>query len=172
MTPHHLLMISGSAAIIGGGLRVIAAFIPWQPGDVLLETFYAGIDVALLAGLIGIYVARSSALGVIGFVGFGIAFVGQALIVGPDDVFLGVDMYEAGIAVIATGLVILSCQIIRTQSFPNWIPALWIAAPLMSVGSGAAGFPDQGFFAAGFAYGLAFVGAGSLILSETQRQMA
>ena len=54
MTPHHLIRLAGLAAILGGGLRIVPAFISYVPGNAPLEAFYLVIDLALLFGLIGV----------------------------------------------------------------------------------------------------------------------
>lgn len=53
MTPHHLIRLAGIAAILGGALRMVSAFIPYVPDSAPLEVFYLVIDLALLFGLIG-----------------------------------------------------------------------------------------------------------------------
>ena len=71
--------------MIGGALRIVSAFVPYQtPPPLALELFYLVIDVNLLCGLVGIYAWVHRSAGATGFAGFLLAFLGTALIVGPD----------------------------------------------------------------------------------------
>ncbi len=172
MTTDRLIYMAGLAALLGGVLRILAAFVPFEPGLVGLETFYALIDIALLAGLTAFYVLRSEALGALGFAGFLVTFTGLALITGPDGMFAGMDMYEFGVLVIAAGLVLMSIQIVRRRISPVWTGYAWLAAPVLSIAGDAAGYPDRGFIAAGIAFGLGFIGVGLALLAPPAAQPA
>ena len=34
MTSHHIIRLAGLAAILGGGLRIVSAFVPYTPNSV------------------------------------------------------------------------------------------------------------------------------------------
>jgi len=150
----------GAAAVLGGSLRIVSAFVPWTPGSARLELFYFVIDVFLLFGLMGVYFAHRARLGIFGFVAFLVAETGIASIVGPDTTLLGVDTYAAGVVVIMIGLTLLSIQMLARQVGPRWAPACWIFALLAGIVGAAANKAALGFFAGGISFGLGFVGAG------------
>ena len=166
MSSDSLFRLTAWAAIIGGGLRVVSAFIPFEADNLVLESYYTFIDLALLAGMVGLYVSRSEALRAFGFAGFALAAAGKASIVGPDPIFHGVDLYYVGVAVILCGLILFSLQIIRTRAYPAWIAGFWLATPFISLGLSAAGFPETGFFAGGITYAAGFIGGGAVLLSR------
>lgn len=172
MTIDRLIHMAGLAALLGGALRIIAAFIPFEPGLIGLEVFYALIDIALLAGLTAFYLLRSDVFGAVGFTGFATTFTGLAVITGPDGMFAGMDMYEFGVLVIALGLVLMSIQIVRIRISPVWAGYAWLATPALSIIGDMAGYPDQGFIAAGIAFGLGFIGVGATLLAPPARQPA
>lgn len=66
--------------------RIIFTFVPHRKDSVALELFYLVIDVSLLFGLLALYFCQHERLGVTGLIGFVGAFIGTALIVGPDGV--------------------------------------------------------------------------------------
>ena len=100
MTDRNLLRALGVAAVLGGLLRIGSAFVPWTPGSAALELFYFVIDVLLLFGLMGVYLAHREQLGIFGFFPFVVAETGIASIVGPDATVFGVDTYASGVVVI------------------------------------------------------------------------
>jgi len=153
------LRILGLLAILGGGVRIVTSFVPWVDGSLALEAVALGIDLCLLFGLTGFYVAFSARLGAAGFVGYLVAASGIALIAGPDGEAFGIDIYQAGVAVIAAGLAVLSLILLIRRIAP---PAalLWFGAIAAAVGGGALGYPGQAFAVAGAAFGAGFVAAG------------
>ncbi len=172
MNGRQLLALAGFAALAGGLLRVVSAFIPFTPDHLILELFYGVIDVALLAGLVGLYIDKSEDFGLLGFAGFAAAFIGLAAIVGPDPVFAGIDTYQIGVLIIVSGLAVLSAQIIRTRCYPRFVAVLWLAAPAASIIGPALGLPAQGFVLGAIAFGLGFAVAGAALLRRTAPQRA
>ena len=117
MTDRNLLRVLGVAAMLGGSLRIASAFVRWRPGSATLELFYLLIDLLLLFGLMGAYLAHRSRLGIFGFVGFVVAEAGIASIVGPDATVFGIDTYATGVVVIMTGLTMLSVQMLAANPY-------------------------------------------------------
>lgn len=157
-----LIRLGGIAAIVGGGLRVAAGFIPYVPGSAMLETFYAVIDIGLLFGLIAIYLDSAADTGRLGLAGFFIALTGLASIVGPDAPRFDVDFYQLGSAIFVLGLVPLAVQLVRLR-----IQRLTGAAWLISAGLGLAAAVSQSalaFAAAGVALGTGFALGGARLL--------
>lgn len=150
MTRQTLLRFGAGAAILGGGLRVAAAFIPFTPQSPPLEAFYATIDLSLLFGLMAIYANESQELGWPGLGAFAVSFAGLASIAGPDAAMFGVDWYRAGAGVAALGLAAFGVTLLAARRLA--IPALcWIATPVVALIS---------VQFAGVAFGLGFVAAG------------
>src|SRR5947207_627641 len=98
MKTAHVLRLAGAAAALGGALRIAAAFIPSEPDTPALELLYFIIDVSLLFGLMGLYAAECERLGWLGLVGFIVATVGLASIVGPDADIVGINIYATALA--------------------------------------------------------------------------
>ena len=160
MDDRNLVRTLGAAAIIGGALRIASAFVSWSPGVWSLELFYFAIDVMLMFGLMGVYLAYRARIGLFGFIAFAIAEAGIASIVGPDTVAFGIDMYMAGVLVITVGLTLFAIQLLLTRAGPPWAPLCWIASTIIGVGATAGGAPALGFLAGGVLFGLGFTVAG------------
>jgi hypothetical protein len=164
MSDAVLLRVLAAAAITAGLLRIAFAFVPWAPDLWWLELFYLAIDLLLLFGLMGVFLAYRAQIGVFGFVGFVIAEAGIASIVGPDTVAFGIDTYQAGVLVITVGLTLLAIQLLVTRAGPPWAPLCWIGSAAIGIGATAGGAPELGFVAGGVLFGLGFVGAGVAML--------
>ena len=160
MKDAHLLRILGTAAILGGALRIGSAFIPWTPDSAPLEVLYDVIDVLLLFGLMGVYFATRGAIGILGFAAFAIAETGIASIVGPDTTAFGIDTYQSGVLVITAGLTLFAIQLLLTRALPWWASVWWIASTAVGVGATAGGNAGLGFFAGGVLFGLGFIASG------------
>ncbi len=153
------LRVLGLLAVLGGGVRIVTSFISWDDASASLEALALGIDLCLLFGLTGFYFAFSARLGPIGFIGFLIAASGIAIITGPDGDAFGVDIYQAGVAIIAAGLAILSAILLIRRIAP-FTAMLWLASIAAAIVGGALGYPNEGFIAAGVAFGAGFGVAG------------
>lgn len=108
-SPYPLCAI---AAISGGALRLASPFLDWSTMTPSLELFALVIDFSLLFGLAGFYFANAGRLGVSGFLSSFIAALGLASITGPDGVFYGIDVYQAGAQVIGIGLLFFGVVLI------------------------------------------------------------
>jgi hypothetical protein len=166
-----LLRVLGTAAILGGALRIGSAFIPWAPGQAWLELLYLAVDVLLLFGLMGIYLACRDRVGVIGFIAFAIAETGIASIVGPDGVVpaYGIDTYQLGVLVITVGLTFFAIVQLVARAGPLWAPLCWVASMLVGVGGSFGGDPETGFLIGGVLFGLGFIVAGWPLVSPGNR---
>jgi hypothetical protein len=171
MKASHLLRLAGASAVIGGALRVAAAFITPEPGSTTLELLYFVIDLALLFGLFGIYASQYDGLGWLGLIGFVIAMTGLASIVGPDSDVVGINIYATATAVLGIGLAIMSVAMLLYSEMPRWIPALWIGSLLAGIAATTLPVrPQAAFLFAGVLFALGFLGAGvTLIRKPTTR---
>jgi hypothetical protein len=94
MSSSNLLRMGGLAALVGGGLFVVSDLLilvddPNDPiGTVTSASYALSVGLALIStvllagGLVGIYAARSEATGVLGLIGFALAFAGTVLAAG------------------------------------------------------------------------------------------
>lgn len=160
MNTQQLFALSGIAAIGGGLLRVFAAF-PLVSDPVTLEWLYTAIDVLLLLGLMGIYLARAERLGFLGLASFGVAVAALSFIGGPDADPFGFSTYEQGAAALAIAMVGLSIAWMQRGETPIWAPLCWFGSV---VAVGVFGFvpalASYGIVAAGVLFGLGFALAG------------
>lgn len=165
MNSETLFKLSGVAAILGGLARIFSAF-PLVQDDVTREWLYTAIDILLVFGLIGIYLARASRLGVFGVTAFALAMAGFSFIGGPDADVFGFSTYQEGAAVIAISMVALSIAWLRIKERPLAAPLCWIGS-VIAVGVFnllPAPMPAYGFAAAGALFGAGFVFAGLPLL--------
>ncbi len=160
MGEHTLFRILGGAAVLGGGLRIVSAFVPWEQNLAWLEAFYFVIDVALLFGLMGIYFAERARLGFAGFAAFALAETGIASIVGPDGMAFGLDVYQLGVFAISIGLAILGTVMLATRVGSAIAASCWILSLVVGLAATLANQPEAGFVAGGVLFGLGFVVAG------------
>jgi catechol 2,3-dioxygenase-like lactoylglutathione lyase family enzyme len=164
MSPHGkisstLLKLFAAAAMVGGALRVAAAFIPYVPQSPVLESLYAAIDLGFLFGLAAIYWPASERLGWAGATGYVIATAGAASLIGPDPRMFGLEFYMVGSAIFELGLLALSIALLR-RNILRPAALLWITSLAAGVIAVAAGGNEIAFALAGTALGLGFVWAG------------
>jgi hypothetical protein len=150
------------AAMFGGALRIVSSFVPYQADQPWLEALYGVIDLCLLFGLMGVYLAFAEALGAIGFFLFVAATAGLASIVGPDAQMFGVDFYRAGALVFIVALAGFSVQLLRKKTITA-SATMWILALAFSLASPLAPAPFA-FMGAGILLGAGYVFAGLTIL--------
>lgn len=161
-----LYRLSGVAAIAGGALRIASAF-PLVQDPTSLEWLYTGIDILLLMGLMGIYLARAEKLGFLGLASFGVAVASLSFIGGPDADPFGFSTYEQGAAALAIAMVGLSMAWVRVGEKPLWPALAWFGSVIV-VGllSFIPPVAEYGMPAAGILFGLGFVLAGLPLLKR------
>lgn len=161
MKTSQLFRLAGAAAIAGGAARIAAAF-PLTSDPVALEWLYTAIDVLLLFGLIGVYLARAEKLGLLGLASFAVGAAALSFIGGPDADPFGFSTYEQGAATLVIALIGLSIAWLRARERPWSPPLLWFASALAAGALGAlpAPMPDYAFMAAGVLFGAGFIAAG------------
>ncbi|MDB5676288.1 MAG: hypothetical protein JWM65_3270 [Sphingomonas bacterium] len=156
-------LIAGGAwaGAIGGGLRVIAAFIPYAPDSGWLELLYGVIDIGLLFGLLAAYLFAAEAVGVVGLGGFVVALTGLASIVGPDSHAFGIDFYLLGSAAFILGLSVLAIQLVRhlILAAAAWLWLVAVAAGAVFAATGSAPV----LIVSGVALGLGYIAAARAI---------
>ncbi len=141
---------SGTAAVLGGGLGILGAFLP-RP----FSGMYMLTGLLTLAGMLGLLlILRSEGVGRWGWSGVGTALVG--------NVFFAIEQFEvlAG-ALYGAGLILLAVGAWKSGVLPWWASVSWIMAPLLGV---PALFLPGRFevltMLATVAFGLGFIGVG------------
>ncbi len=165
----QILRFFGVLAVVGGAGRVISSFVPWSPNNSWLEVFYLLIDINLLFGLIGFYLANAERLGRTGFGAFLIAATGIALIVGPESAGLGVDIYQASLVIVGLGIGVFSVNFLLRGGGSMLAPAIWLASILATMFGAAAGFADHAYTVGGVIFGIGFIFAGLSLLQRVER---
>ena len=151
-----LARVGALAAILGGALRIVSSFIPYEANSAPLEALYGVIDVCFVFALIAIYIAGAEVVGLAGLAAFLLAMTGLASIVGPDAQAFGIDFYRVGALVFVIGLAGLSVQLLRARMMaPSAL--LWIGTLAASLVSAML---PQAFMATGVLIGAGFVLAG------------
>jgi hypothetical protein len=164
MNDAALFRLAGLAAVVAGALRIGTSFLTWDPAAAWQELLATGIDVLLLFGFMGIYLAHRAALGWLGLVAFVLAETGIGSIIGPDTVAFGVDTYQAGVVAISIGLALFATVMLVRRSGSAAAAICWILSLAVGVGGGFVGQGAFGFFLGGILFGLGFVAAGISLL--------
>lgn len=163
LTP--LIRLGAWGAILGGGLRAAASFVPYAANSPVLEAFYGTIDIALLFALVAVYLGGAAQTGRAGLIGFAIALVGMASILGPDAPAFGIDFYLAGSLVLLLGLSILAAAFWRSGHSRRPAQA-WLLSTALAMFGAVLAQPIL-IAAGGVAFGLGFVLAGLALLRDT-----
>jgi drug/metabolite transporter (DMT)-like permease len=148
--------------MLAGVLRTTTSFWPSPEPSVALELLYLVIDALILFGVLGVYSFQSEKAGAWGLIGFLLAIVGTAIIVGPDGRIGRVDMYTAGSLLLGVGLVCLAVGSWKARCLPRWVPVLWVFSTTVGIVGAIARLPAL-FMVAGVAFGVAFIGAGATV---------
>jgi hypothetical protein len=159
------------ACALSGALRIVAAFIPYDPAAAWLEALYAACDLGMMFGLFAVYIAAAERVGIAGLVTFVIALAALASIVGPDASAFGVDFYRAGATVFALALAAFAATLLGARLFAA-SGVLWIMCAAFGVVASATG-DALAFVGAGLALGAGFIAAGmTLFRSPRLRKTA
>lgn len=172
MTAPALFRLAGLAAILAGGLRVLASFIPYNADSLALELLYLVIDLGLVFAIVGLYLWEFPAAGRPGFVGFVVALGGTASIVGPDGSLGGIALYAVGALLIALGLAVWAWGSWKARRFPRSVPALWAASTFLGIAAFVMPGAPLAFVLAGVAFGTAFILAGLRLWNDPGRSVS
>jgi hypothetical protein len=164
----HLIQWSGLAGILAGLLRGIASFTP-TTASVGLQLFYFAIDVLLLLGTIGVYAFQKQEIGRWGLVGYLLALIGAALLLGHDVVNAVAFLYPVAAFLFAVGISILAICSWVANTFPRWALALLITSTVVGIlGFFVKGF-DILFVISGVIFGIGFIGVGLTVWLQPVR---
>jgi len=144
--------LGGLAALLAGGLLIISELLRLLPsgslpfelsGSELAIYGWLGIDgylgvllaVLVQLGLVALYAPQARAAGVIGAVGFFIAFIGSRLAVGPSFINPFIEPPFGPLVVFAVsfvlGWVLVGVAMLRAQAYPRSAVVLLIAGALI-----------------------------------------
>ncbi len=154
----QLVALGATCAVLGGALRILAAFIPYAPNAPGLEALYGVIDVCLLLALLGLFLREEAGMGTAFLSAFVVAFVGLASIVGPDATQFGIDFYQLGSLVFVVGLALMSTLLLRRRRLI--LPALLWLGTAASTAAVAVTASPIAFILAGVTLGAGFMVAG------------
>lgn len=168
MSRSELIRWGGLTAMLGGILRGIASFMPTTPG-LALQVLYFAIDVLFLVGITDLYAFQRKQTGRWGVVGFLIAFIGVALLIGNDVVKAPTILYPVAASLFTVGTGILALSWWATKTFPRWI-AVALILPIF-VGLPGYVFKELSvlFLIAGVIFSIGFIGAGLTVWLSRSR---
>jgi len=154
----RLIGFGAVAGVIGGALRVGAAFIPDVPDAAWLEALYAACDLGMMFGLIAVYLASAEKVGRAGLAAFTFALAALASLVGPDPQAFGIDFYAAGSGVFVVALAGFAVTLVNARVFT--VAGMgWIASASFGVVACVTG-ERLALSGAGLSLGAGFVVAG------------
>jgi hypothetical protein len=153
-------VLAGSAAAMGGALRIAAIFTTTMTTPQTLAWFYFLIDVLLTLGLVGWYVLRAERLGGVGLTGFVIAL--SAILLIRSAGLLGAT-YQTGAALLAVGLAVMSTAALLRRDKPLLAPILWLLCLMSGVATLAI---KPVATAAVVLFGLGYIAAGVELLRD------
>ena len=166
MSSSTLIRLAGLATVVGGVLFAVTDLLilledPNDPVGSFTSASYAlSVGLGLLSamlltgGLVGIYAARSESTGILGLVGFALAFAGTVLTAGSlwEDAFIlpalarqapdlllaeppGIVMFGEvlGSGLFAVGWLILGAVILRAKAYPRVATALVMVGTVIQV---------------------------------------
>lgn len=164
-----LFRLAGIAALTAGLMRIGSSFLTWDSTVVWQELLATAIDVLLLFGLMGIYLANRAALGWLGLGAFVLAESGIGSIIGPDTVAFGVDTYQAGVVAISVGLALFAIVMIVRGAGSAAAAYCWVLSLIAGLAGGVVGEPAFGFFLGGILFGFGFALAGATLVFGLQK---
>ena len=160
MDSRSLLRVSAVAAMVGGLLRAAdPLFTALHLENAALQQIWFAIDLLLLTGAAGLYLAEANRIGVIGLAGALVFLFGILLVRSAGVTVLGIGGYQAGATIALLGISVLALAMLL-QHTQITASSLWLAALLSGLMS-RAGFGAAYLVAlSGVLFGLGFAAAG------------
>ncbi len=144
---------SGAVAIIAGILAVLSGMPEQVPERALPWVRRVG-DITALIALIGIYLHQRKATGTLGLIAFAIAAASELMLL----FFIS---HQLVVSIYAVGIILLAIATLRANSFPRWVPWMWVVALLLGIpGILMPNLQAILFLLAAIGFGLGFIGAG------------
>jgi hypothetical protein len=153
MNTKIFIQASGLIAILAGILNILSA-LPGQIPDSTLFWIRRIADISALIALIGLFLYLRREINVFGLIAFVVAVTGVLMLIFSFK-------YEQAISVYALGVILVAIAILRTGSFPIWVPSLWILSALIALpGFLVPNLATILSLLAAIAFGFGFVGVG------------
>jgi drug/metabolite transporter (DMT)-like permease len=173
MTTSNLIRWSGLAAILSGVLAVASSGLSMivETQSAALEAIYVIQAIPMLFGILGVYAYQHEECGWSGFLGFILAVIGNAFLLGGAGEVAGVPNFMLGGTLAGIGLLLLAIGSWKAGVFPSWMPMLWIVAilagvPAMAVElNGQLALAQLLFLVSGVIFAVGFGGAGYVLWS-------
>jgi hypothetical protein len=166
MNKNTPLRLSAVAAIAGGALRVSDTFLTTAVAVHIQQLSYFVTDLMLIFGLCGIYLSRSSRLGLAGLLGFAMSITGILMVRSSALSLFGLSAYLVGATVTLLGIVLIGATMLSHAAFPQLAPILWVASLMIGVIGLLPSAMNWGVTLAGVTFGIGFIAAGICLLLD------
>ncbi len=173
MSTSNLIRWSGLAAILSGVLAVASSGLSTivETQSAALEVIYVLQAIPMLFGILGVYAYQHEECGWSGFLGFILAVIGNAFLLGGAGEVARVPNFMLGGTLAGIGLLLLAIGSWKAGVFPSWMPMLWIVAilagvPAMAVElSGQLALAQLVVLVSGLIFAVGFIGTGYVLWS-------
>ena len=129
MTSQNLLRWGGLAAILAGIMSIILTL----PASGVLDMWlHVPQIVLMLLGITGVYLYQHQEIGMLGFLGFLLAFVGTTFFLVTGQV-AGFDSLAIGGFFSGLGIILLALGTWKAGKLPRWIPLLWVFGAIIGI---------------------------------------
>jgi hypothetical protein len=159
MSNTDLIRFGGLAAIVAGILRTLGSVVPATASVVLLQLLYFLTDLAILFGIMGLYLKCHRDIGSSGLFGFLLSVLG-ILLIRSSNIVPGIYLYPIGALVFSIGLNVLGIMLWRVHALPGWVAGFWLISLLAGVALSLAPSVHVLAILAGLMFAAGFVGAG------------
>lgn len=160
MSDSLLLRLAGAAGLVGGVLRLTSVFFGVLLPDGALHLVWAGTDLLLLFGIIGLWIATRTATGAWGIVALVIMAGGLLLVRSSGERIFGPDSYGVGAGVWGLGQAILAATLLATRSGYRLPSVLWLTSLVLGFAGTRIDLWVDGFGWAGLVFAVAWMAAG------------
>ncbi|MBV1886205.1 MAG: hypothetical protein KUG61_03910 [Parvibaculaceae bacterium] len=148
----------GYFAIAAGFLEIINGFYLTAGQPNATEVLYVATDLCLLLGLLGWYLQEQDEVGLVGLMGFLLAFFGTAFIAGPSAHIFDVAAYSIGVPIIGVGLLIMCLCSLSQRTMPLWVVALFLISLVLGIGASFMSILATPLAFSNIIYGFGFLG--------------
>ena len=165
MSSADLIRLGGLAAIAGGLLRGVAAFVPGTAPLATREPLYICTDICILFGLMGLYARIHRETGWCGFLGFVLGVVGIGVILAPDATIGGIPVYPVRALTFLVGSNLIAADSWKQSLVPRWILGGWILSTMLGIAGFGTGLGAL-IVVAGVIFAISFSAAGVTLWSS------
>ncbi|MEQ9365630.1 MAG: hypothetical protein RIF32_15400 [Leptospirales bacterium] len=165
MNTKNFKRLIGGFCVAGGIIAMASAVCGSYLDPTVLNIIWDVEDTFIMLGLIGISQLRQHAVGPAGLLGFSVAMIGLALLIGPNESTSGVNQYPYASSIFLIGLLIFAW----TCRLPRWVQFAWVCTALIGLPAHLSADLYYLYLPMGVVFGIGFIGAGvSLVLDENK----